>query len=124
MMDSIAADSAGTRPPDEALVQADEDGLSGPCVVCQQRTGQVVRPMGLITDPLWCCHAHDDRTIVRAWIHQLPEWHQLQADCPSACTTCQSPCHCARRAPRDHRCACWPPTEETRAPGAATPWPQ
>jgi hypothetical protein len=36
-----------------------------PCVVCGRSTDQVVRRMGRVTDPIWCCHEHDDRTIVR-----------------------------------------------------------
>src|SRR5207249_3311239 len=81
-----------------------------PCVVCGRKTGEMVRPMGAITQPIWCCHVHDDRTIVRAWIHSLPEWHQLQAEFPSDCAACTGPCHCDEQQPVGHRCACWPPS--------------
>jgi hypothetical protein len=36
--------------------------------------------MGALTEPVWCCHAHDDRTILDVWIHSLPEWQRLQAE--------------------------------------------
>ena len=81
-----------------------------PCVVCGRKTGEMVRPMGAITEPIWCCHQHDDRTIVRAWIHSLPEWQRLQAESPSNCTACSGPCHCDEWERVGHRCACWPPS--------------
>ena len=92
-----------------------EDDGSGPCVVCGRRTLETVRPMGAITEPIWCCHEHDDRSIVRSWIHTLPEWQQLQTESPSPCTACASPCHCVGRESVGHRCACWPPGVDHRA---------
>ena len=75
----------------------------------------MVRPMGVLTEPIWCCHAHDDRTIFRAWIHGLPEWQRLQAESPSNCAECNSPCHCDAEESVGHRCACWPPSVDHAA---------
>jgi hypothetical protein len=97
-----------------------DDASSGPCVVCGVSTHEAVRPMGWLTEPIWCCQEHDDRVIVRAWIHQLPDWQQLQAACPSECRTCGGRCHCAGHAPDRHRCACWPPTADGHARGQPT----
>jgi hypothetical protein len=96
-----------------------ERGQCRPCIVCGRKIGEMVRPMGLITDAIWCCHQHDDRTIVRAWIHSLPEWQQLQAELPSNCAACSGPCHCDAQESVGHRCACWPPSLD-HAAGAAT----
>jgi hypothetical protein len=90
-----------------------QDDRSGRCIVCGQQTTQTVRPMGRITDPIWCCHAHDDRTILRAWIHQLPEFRQLQLGHHLQCRTCSSSCHCEDLADASgHPCACWPPIQD------------
>jgi len=89
------------------------------CVVCGRKTGEMVRPMGAITEPIRCCHAHDDRTIVRAWIHSLPEWHRLQTESPSNCAACSGPCHCVAQQSVGHRCVCWPPSLD-HAAGATT----
>src|SRR5437764_6799847 len=69
-----ADDTADLWPVEACQDPVDEDDGSGPCVVCGRRTIETVRPMAAITEPIWCCHEHDDRTIVRAWIHTLPEW--------------------------------------------------
>ena len=89
------------------------------CVVCGRKTDEMVRPMGAITEPIWCCRGHDNGTIVRTWIHSLPEWHQLQAESPSNCATCIGPCHCVEGERVGHRCACWPPSVD-HAAGATT----
>jgi hypothetical protein len=107
--------TAGRRTAEACQGPVDEDDGSGPCVVCGRPTREAVRPMGRITDPIWCCHAHDDRSIVRAWIHTLPEWQQLQIESPSPCAVCASPCHCAERESVGHHCACWPPSLDHRA---------
>lgn len=66
---SPGSDAVDLLTPEASASGGDQDGGNGPCVVCGQRTTQTVRPMGRITDPVCCCHAHDDRTILRAWIH-------------------------------------------------------
>jgi hypothetical protein len=106
---------AGRRTVEASQDLVGEDDGSGPCVVCGRRTPETVRPMGALTEPIWCCHEHDDRSIVRAWIHTLPEWQQLQTESPSPCTACASPCHCARSESVGHRCTCWPPSIDHRA---------
>jgi hypothetical protein len=91
----------------------DQDNGGSLCVVCGQQTTLTVRPMGRITDPISCCHAHDDRTILRAWIHQLPEFKQVRLGHLLQCRACSSACHCEDLADAaGHPCACWPPTQD------------
>ena len=114
--DSPSADNrAGLWTVEAAQDPMDGDDGDGPCVVCGRRTLEAVRPMGAITALIWCCHEHDDRSIVRAWIHSLPEWQQLQTASPSPCAACASPCHCVGPESVEHRCACWPPGVDDRA---------
>jgi hypothetical protein len=91
-----------------------------PCVVCGRATDEIVRLMGALTEPIWCCHTHDDRTIVHAWIHSLPEWQRLQTQSPSTCSACGGACHCARGERVGHRCACWPPSADHAGEGATS----
>jgi hypothetical protein len=95
----------------------DQGEVNGPCVVCGRPTVEAVWPMGVISEPIWCCHEHEDRSIVRGWIHHLPEWQHLQAEFPSNCRTCSRACHCGQPvepAP-GHLCACWPPLDHGTA---------
>jgi hypothetical protein len=79
-LDGLDASEADLRTAEASRDGVDDDDTSGHRVVCGERTTQAVRPMGWLTEPIWCCHEHDDRTIVHAWIQQLPEWRQLQSD--------------------------------------------
>jgi hypothetical protein len=97
-----------------------ERGRRRSCVVCGRKTDEMVRPMGVLTEPIWCCHSHDDRTIFHAWIHSLPEWQRLQTESPSNCSACNGPCHCEALESLGHRCACWPPSAELAAEGATS----
>ena len=111
--DSPGSEAVDLLAPEASAGEGDQDDISSLCVVCGQRTIQTVRPMGRITDPISCCHAHDGRMILRAWIHQLPEFKHFQLGHRLQCRTCSSSCHCQDLADASgHPCACWPPIQD------------
>ena len=111
--DSPGSEAVDLLAPEAPAGEGDQDDISSLCVVCGQRTIQTVRPMGRITDPISCCHAHNGRMILRAWIHQLPEFKHFQLGHRLQCRTCSSSCHCQDLADASgHPCACWPPIQD------------
>jgi hypothetical protein len=40
----------------------------GFCIVCQVFTTEKVKPFGMLTEPVWCHHEHDNDDVQRAWM--------------------------------------------------------